>query len=142
MHGPLNVKFNQHCEHSHEILQILMVQKTPCSTSAPKHPHSAWCYKKNDNEPDSQTKPTWTVPNSLFPNTSVHTRGTQRERDMVTTLKTKYCPLKTSVRQDAATGLFEPQSYSYCIQSLLSSRISSSVVCTNKSVSQDNALFQ
>jgi hypothetical protein len=28
------------------MLQILVVQKNPCSTYAPKHPHSAWCYKK------------------------------------------------------------------------------------------------
>jgi hypothetical protein len=97
---------------------------------------------KEDNEPESQTKLTWTVPNSLFSNTSVHTRRREGERDMVTKLKSKYCPLKTSIRQDAATGLFEPQCYSYCIQSLLFPRISSYVVSTNKSVSQYNAVFQ
>jgi hypothetical protein len=41
----------------------------------------------------------------------------EREREMVTKLKSKYCQLKTSVRQDAAMGLFEPQCYSHCIQS-------------------------
>jgi len=64
----------------------------------------------------------------------------ERGREMVTKLKSKYCPLKTSVRQDAATGLFEPQRYRYCIQSSFPS-ISSSAFCTNKSVSQDNAVF-
>jgi hypothetical protein len=66
----------------------------------------------------------------------------KREREMVTKLKSKYCPLKTSVRQDAATGFFEPRCYSYCIQSLPFLRISSYDVCTNKSVSQGNAVFQ
>jgi hypothetical protein len=65
--------------------------------------------QKEDNEPDSQTKPTWTVPNYLFPNTSVHIREWEREK--LTKLKSKHCTLETSVRQDAATGLFEPK---YC----------------------------
>jgi len=44
-------------------------------------------------------------------------KGGERDREMVTKLKSKYCPFKTSVRQDAATGLFEPQRYSYSILS-------------------------
>jgi hypothetical protein len=116
MHGPLNVKFNQHCEHSYETLQILVV-----STSAPKHPHSAWCYKKKIMNLTSSLNPHGRCEILSF---QIHLctrgeRGGEREREIVTKLKSKYCPLKTSARQDAATGLFDPQCYSYCIQSLL-----------------------
>ena len=55
-------------------------RKTPPQHISPKTSPLHSVLQKVDNEPDSQTKPTWTVPNSLFPNTSVHTMEGERER--------------------------------------------------------------
>jgi hypothetical protein len=112
-------------------------KKTPPEHISSKHPHSPSCYRETITKLTARLNP-----RGQCQVISLQIHLCTQRREIATALKSKYCWINMSVRQDTATRLLKPKYYTVLKVYLFSFSISSSVVSTNKSASKDSAVFQ